>query len=69
MPVSTLFVAGRQQFVDEGGLPIAFGKLYIGQPDQDPKVMDLTVYADRALTVPLAQPILLDELGRTAVPV
>ena len=69
MPVSTRFVAGRQQFVDEGGLPIAGGKLYIGQPNQDPKVETLTVCSDRGMTTPLAQPILLDEFGRTQVSV
>lgn len=69
MTVSTLFAAGRQQFVDAGGKPIVGGKLYIGKADQDPKLVPLVVYADRQKTVPLAQPVLLDSLGRTTVSV
>jgi hypothetical protein len=69
MAVSTLFTAGRQQFVDTGGKPISGGKLYVGQPNQDPKTSPLTVYSDRQLSTPLSQPILLDDLGRTNTPV
>lgn len=69
MPVSTLFVAGRQQFMDNGGKPLVGGNLYVGQADQDPKLTTIQVYADRGLTIPIPQPIGLDEYGRTIVPV
>lgn len=67
--VSTLYQSRREQFVGNDGLPLAHGRLWVGEPNQDPKTRPLTVYADRLLTTPVAQPILLDQYGRTDMPV
>lgn len=66
---STLFDSRREQFVGNDGLPLAGGRLWIGKPDQDPKLVPVTVYADRQLTTPIPPPIRLDEKGRTGSPV
>lgn len=65
MTVSVLFESQREQFVDENGHPIVNGKVYIGEPNQDPRTNPIVVYANRAKTVPLTQPIRTDAEGRT----
>lgn len=55
----------RTQFVDSAGKPIVNGKIYIGLQNSDPKANPITIYSDRALTIPLAQPQLTDSNGRS----
>lgn len=45
------------QFIDElSNTPIVSGYIYIGDQNQDPVITPQTIYSDRALTVPLANP-------------
>jgi hypothetical protein len=69
MTVAALFQSEREQFVNQNGKPIVGGKLYIGEPNQDPKTNPKVVYAERSLTNALTQPIELDAEGRTDVSV
>jgi hypothetical protein len=55
----------RTQFVDETGNPIVAGSIYIGLQNADPVANPITIYADRALTIPLANPQLTDADGRS----
>lgn len=55
----------RTQFVDEAGLPLAGGAIYIGTQGADPKTNLITIYSDRALTTTLANPQTLDADGRS----
>ncbi len=55
----------RTQFVDDGGLPIVNGKIYIGVVGLDPKLNPLGIFSDRDLTVPLANPQSTDGNGRS----
>lgn len=55
----------RTQFVDSAGTPIVNGKIYIGLQNADPKLNLITIYSDRALTIPLANPQLTDAEGRS----
>lgn len=45
------------QFFDTDGKPLSQGKIYIGQPNQNPETAPLTVFWDAAGTQPAAQPI------------
>lgn len=71
MAVVTLFQSKREQFVGSDGIPLSNGRLYIGEPNQDPKVSTLTVYSDRGKTAPIDQSsgIPLDDEGRPTVSV
>ena len=71
MAVVTLFQSKREQFSGSDGIPLSNGRLYIGEPNQDPKVSTLTVYSDRAKTAPIDQSsgIPLDDEGRPNVSV
>ncbi len=53
------------QFVDDAGLPIVAGKLYIGTQSTDPTLNLITIYSDRELTVSMANPQTLDADGRS----
>lgn len=53
-------------YQDVNGKPLVNGKLYIGLNNADPVTNPITVYSDRALTVALANPQLLDANGRAA---
>lgn len=44
-------------FLDARGALLDGGNIYVGEPGSDPQVSPITVYADEALSVPLAQPI------------
>ena len=59
------FIDENTQFVDTGGQPIVNGKLYIGSKNLDPIANPITIFSDRALTIPLANPQLLDSSGRS----
>lgn len=48
-----------QNYLDIDGSPLQNGNLYIGQPNQVAQAAPLTVYYDRALTQPAAQPLLV----------
>jgi len=55
------------QYVDDAGIPISLGSLYIGTNGADPVATapSTIIYSDRDLTVPIANPQPLDEFGRT----
>jgi len=55
----------RTQFVDASGAPIVNGSIYIGLQNADPVANPITIYSDRALTIPLANPQLTDANGRS----
>jgi hypothetical protein len=55
----------RTQFVNAAGVPIVNGKIYIGLQNADPVANPITIYSDRALTIPLANPQLTDSNGRS----
>lgn len=55
----------RTQFVDEAGDPIVNGQIYIGLQNSDPVANPITIYSDRALTIPLANPQDTDNQGRS----
>lgn len=54
----------RTQFVDAAGTPIVNGNIYIGVQNSDPVANPITIYSDRALSVPIANPQLTDSDGR-----
>lgn len=54
----------RTQFVDEAGIPIVDGEIFIGVQNSDPVANPITIYADRALTIPIANPQPTDSNGR-----
>ncbi len=54
------------QFVDDAGKPLVDGKVYFGVQGADPKVSPVSIFSDRELTTPLANPQALDSSGRTA---
>lgn len=60
------FINESGQFVDTGGKPFVNGKVYIGTQGQDPILNPITIFADRALTVVIANPQTLDSFGRPA---
>lgn len=45
------------QYFDKDGDPLDEGKLYFGQPGQNPLIAPITVYWDAAATIPAAQPV------------
>lgn len=55
----------KTQFVDEEGRPIVNGKIYIGTQNTDPVANPITIYSDRALSIPIANPQLTDSNGRS----
>jgi hypothetical protein len=62
MPV---IVNERTQYVDEGGKPLVNGKVFIGVVTQDPVINPEPIFADRALTIPLPNPQLLNSRGQS----
>lgn len=44
-------------FVDVDGDPLESGYIYVGQDGLNPEVSPITVYSDKELTIPVAQPI------------
>ncbi len=55
----------KTQFVDSAGLPIVSGKIYIGLQNSDPVANPITIFSDRALTIPIANPQATDSEGRS----
>ena len=53
------------QFVDSGGRPVVNGFLYFGTVDTDPVASPISIYSDRKLTTPLANPQRTDANGRS----
>ncbi len=62
----TASIIEHAQYVDDAGKPIAGGKLYVGTNGADPVATAgvTTIYSDRALTVPIANPQDLGTDGR-----
>ena len=52
------------QFVDSGGKPVVNGFLYFGVVDSDPVTNPISIFSDRELTTPLANPQRTDANGR-----
>ena len=44
-------------FVDTQGLALDEGYIWIGQPNKDPRQYPVSIYFDKALTIPAAQPL------------
>ncbi len=64
------FIKENTQFYDEiTGKPLVGGSLYIGANGSDPVVtaVSTTIFADRALTIPLANPQTLNSFGESTV--
>jgi hypothetical protein len=59
------FIDENTQFEDTDGKPIVNGLLYIGTNSLDPVANLITIYSDRALSVPIANPQTLDSSGRS----
>ena len=55
------------QYVDTGGRPLVGGKLYIGDVGSDPVANPVSVFSDRGLQTPAANPQTLDSNGRSTV--
>ncbi len=55
----------RTQFVDDAGTPIVNGQIFIGLQNSDPVANPITIFSDRALTVPIANPQATDSEGRS----
>lgn len=56
----------RGSFYTTGGVPAVGGSMYVGLPNQDPVANPKTMYAERALTTPLANPQTLDAYGKSS---
>lgn len=52
-------------FSDVNGKPIVNGSMFIGIRNLDPKLNLITIFSDRDLTVPLANPQTLDAFGQS----
>lgn len=53
------------QWADASGAPIVGGKVYVGTQSADPVTNPITIYSDRALSVSITNPQVLDANGRT----
>lgn len=63
MAMTAVAPVGKQQFFDDGGDPLAFGKLYSYVAGSDTPQY---IYTDALLQVPYDNPIELDSAGRPA---
>jgi len=59
------FISENTQFTDDSGAPIVNGKIYIGSFGDAPETNLITIYANRELTIVLANPQLTDGTGRS----
>jgi hypothetical protein len=59
------FIDENTQFVDTNGVPLTNGSIYIGEQGLNPETNPITIYSDRELTVPLANPQTLNANGRS----
>lgn len=60
------FIDENPQFIDpDTSSPIVNGSVFYGVQGENPSAVRITVFADRALTIPVAQPIKTDASGRT----
>ncbi len=55
----------KTQFVDDAGNPIVNGSIFIGLQNADPVANPITIFSDRALTIPIANPQATDSEGRS----
>lgn len=64
----TSILVEHAQYVDNGGKPLSGGSVYIGANGADPVATAgvTTIYSDRELTVPIANPQTLGSDGRAA---
>jgi hypothetical protein len=54
----------HQMWETTGGVPVVNGYIYIGTQGLDPKLNPISIFSDRALTTPLANPVRTDSYGR-----
>lgn len=59
------FIDENSQFIGVDGKPINNGKLYVGVQGLDPILNPEPIFSDRALTIPLSNPQILDSSGRS----
>lgn len=55
----------QTQFVDVAGKPLVGGFAYFGEQGADPKLNPITIFSNRELSIPIANPQALDDFGRT----
>lgn len=55
----------QTQFTDSAGKPLVSGKAYFGVQNADPVVSPVSIFSDRELATPIANPQILDANGRT----
>jgi len=53
------------QYVDTGGKPLVNGFIYFGLQNADPVLNPISIFSDRALTVAITNPQVLDDQGRS----
>jgi len=60
-------ISEHEQHIDSGGKPIVNGTIHIGARNTDPTLLanKITIYSDRALSTPLANPQSTDAEGRS----
>lgn len=60
-------ISEHEQHIDSGGKPIVNGTIHIGARNTDPTLLanKITIYSDRALSTPLANPQATDADGRS----
>lgn len=61
------FIDENTQFVDDAGTPLAGGMAYFGVVNLDPKLNLTTIFSDRGLTTPIANPQTLNAEGRSSI--
>jgi len=61
------FIDENTQFVDDAGTPLAGGMAYFGVVNLDPKLNLTTIFSDRGLTIPIANPQTLNAEGRSSI--
>ena len=55
----------HQSWQDTGGKPLVSGKVFFGDQGSDPVLNPQSIFSDRALTIALSNPQILDSLGRS----
>ena len=56
--INTAIETPFQIFTDIDGIPLENGYIYVGEVNKNPEVHPVTIYIDKELTTPLAQPII-----------
>lgn len=62
----TAVINEATQYLNTNGKPFVGGSVFIGTVGLDPELNPITIYSDRELTTPIANPQTLDSYGRSA---